>query len=452
MKPFLWAFFLWLHSASQVLAGSGAPRAQAGDSSDGTRALPALPSPAAPGVAAKQQGKLLLFSEFTQRVSEDPEAINDFIHAVEDWPGQGRIWAIDPITRRLLVEALRQVDKSFLDEFPRMTYRQLVVSLRALALSRGFLPDVTPDPGTARLLLSGSPKLPDKGDYMQDLGHHIGYGNILRYKLRSAYGDNVAMAEALNRLALNEPSAPPKYRLVFDDWNFARVNAFLKHLLAAGHRLRALDKRLFANFGDLWLTEKGFRHPVATPFLLDTGLERANGKPLYLPVTHAHIEVIIRGPEVNTDLMYYYAVDGEAMFRPVATEDQKWVGGRVVREWHGRKAIELIARAALARRELKEKVRRYNLPNNGYGILGACTDIHAMIVREPVYPQIRDSRFFQDGANLDSWANQPKLDPSRQPTAKELYDSLPFAAPGDIPIPQVRQAVIRLRKLARASS
>ena len=333
-----------------------------------------------------------------------------------------------------------------------MTYSELLISLRALALSRGFLPDVPPAAGTARLLLPGTPKLPDEDDYMQDLGHHIGYENILRYGLRSAYGDNVALAEALNRLALNEPSAPPKYRLVFDDRSFARLGAFLKHLLATGHKIRALDKRLFANFGDLWLTEKGLKHPVATPFPLDTELEGASGEPLYLPVIHAHLEVIIRGPEVNTDLMYYYAVDGEAMFRPVATEDQDWVGGRVVREWHGRKALTLIGRAALARRELKEKVRRHNLPNNGYGILGACTDIHAMIVQEPVYPQIRDSRFFQDGATLDYWANKPRLGPSRQPTAKELYDSLPFAAPEDIPIPQIRQAAMRLRKLMRASN
>ena len=452
MKPFLWTFFLWLHSASQVLAGSGAPRAQAGDSSDGTRALPALPSPAAPGVAAKQQGKLLLFSEFTQRVSEDPEAINDFIHAVEDWPGQDRTWSIDPLTRRLLVKAVREVDKTFLDDFPRMSYRELVLSLRTLALSRGFSPDAPPAPGTARLLLTGKPKLPDEDDYMQDLGHNIGYGNILRRGLHSAYGDNIAMADALNRLALNEPSVAPEYKLLFDCRSFRRVTAFLKHLMTRGHKLCALDRRLFANFGDLWLTEKGVRHPVATPFLLDTGLETANGNPLYLPVIHAHLEVIIRGPEVNTDLMYYYAVDGEAMFRPLATEDQKWVGGRVVREWHGSEAVKLIARAALARRQLKEKVRRYNLPSNGYGILGACTDIHAMIIQEPVYPQIRDSRFFHDGTNLDSWANRPKLDPSRQPTAKELYDSLPFVDPKGIPIPKVRKAVKRLRKLARASS
>ena len=69
-----------------------------------------------------------------------------------------------------------------------------------------------------------------------------------------------------------------------------------------------------------------------------------------------------------------------------------------------------------------------------------------MIVQKPVYPQIRDPKYYNDGMTIDVWAKALPIDDLTPPDRRRVYDSLPVGGPDDIKIPQSKEVIRELRE------
>lgn len=399
--------------------------------------------------------EIITLSKLVERLSRDPKDVEALIEALRQKAGSyGRGWPgldhLDPGARERLVAAVRGADKSFLDDFPTMSLDGLKSFIAAFGAKQGAVAPEAEPPATQRLTLTGKPRAAEDGAFLKDWGRGLYHGDRTLHNLKTAYGDNVAIADALNHLALNEPGQAPKYTLLIGDRRLADVGSFLEYLLAEGHGIAAVDRRFFANFGGIWFKENERWVSVVTPLFVDTGLRLPSGKKLIVPVTHSHLELSIRGPRVNADVIYYLGVGGAAKFYPLATEDKPWVGGRAAQTRSGRQAVDWAQRAATTRRELKAKVAKYKLPLGGYGPLGVCNDVEAMITGTAIYPQTRDPRYYKDGGSIDAWAAALPVDGGIPPDPKRVYDSLAVQDPDQLEIPQVRELVRELKVLVEA--
>lgn len=437
-------FLSWLLLCGAAFAGPApsleAQSAAAGAAFDGARPLPAAFKAPAPAQ------DYLTLSELAERLAADPRTLDALVEAVKKRLGEGRGWpgagALEPAAREKLARALKSVDKAFLDSFPMMTLPELRAFLAAYATVKGPVALPPAAPAEEDLSLTGLPKDPKPGEFLSEVAPGLYYGDKSRGPLASAHGDSVRLAEVLNRLADNDP-AKPAYALKAMGARFTAARAFIDALLAAGHTLEISDKRFFANFGDLWLLENGALKSVATPFWVKTGIPVPGGGELLLPVAHTHIEISLRGSAVNADLLFFFGVDGAPSFRALSTSDQPWVGGREVGRWDGVAAAPLIERAATVRRELGLKARRHGLPLGGYGPLGACGDVNAMVTGKLSWPMIRDPLYFKEGMEIDAWSAALPIDAAGPADLPRVLDSLP-AEPGEIPLPTLREQLEKI--------
>ena len=421
-------------------------KSNAGVRFDRNAAFPKLPeAEIAPGAVLKgarppaEAGEPMLLSDLAERLSKDPAAVADLAKAVRGALAEADI-PLSPELEARLLQALREVDRDQLDGFPTLSRDATHRMLHAFAAWQGAVDVPSPGPGVEELVLPGTPQLPSQEAHLKLVGHGVYFGDLTRKDLGSAYGDSAALAAALNRLALGG-------ELRFGGRVYTQAGDLLDALLASGHTVEALDRRYFANFGDLWFEEGGKLRPVATPLLMDTGVVLPSGRRLVLPIPHAHLQFVVRGPAVKADINFYMGVDGAASFHPETAADQPWAGGRTVKTWSGSAAVELIRRSALAKRELREKADKYKLPLGGYGSLGVCTDIHAMIIGEPMMPHFQDPGYFQDGMTIDTWAKAVARPSSGPMDLRELAESVPFDDVEKIPLPEVRESVRELKAL-----
>ena len=356
---------------------------------DGLKAEP-------PAVAAQAASAPLRLSDLARLV--DPQLLQTVLQEAEKLAG-------------------RPVTVAELDRLPVLSPAQLA------AVSARFAKAEPPEPVVPRetLRLTGLPKDPPAGAFLKDLGGGLTYGDESLTGLRSAYGDNLALARALNRLA-------DGLAVEYDGRDFTSIVAFLEHLRQNGTRLSARSARYYANFGDL--RYKG--RDVATPLFVDTGLGVA------VPVTHSHLEFELRG-KVNADLTFFFGVDGAAKFRARATVDQAWVGGRVTGLWDGKAVSGLAHRAGVVRRELIAK-------GGQYGPLGVCNDAQAFITGETPYPMIRDRAPYSGSGPLDRLSQQLPYDAFTLPTRRRVWDSRAFDDPRSSPLPEVRDALLELER------
>lgn len=422
-------------------AGAGLPF-------DRGRAMPALPTfQKFPAPTALPE--IITLSQLADRLSQDPRRVSALIDAIRNkagemgkgWPGLGQM---SPDAKENLVKAIQARDKAFLDWFPVMNADELKRFITSYAQRQGPAPAEAPYPAEEELLLPGRPHDAEDGAFLTDWGHGLYHGDQTAHGLATAYADDLAFASALNRLALNEPGQAA-YTLKAGDRRFTEVRQLLEFLASTGHEITAKDMRFFANFGGIWYRPKEDWVSVVTPLFLNTGLTLPSGKKLSVPVSHAHLELNVRGALVNADVIFYLGVGGTTMFYPLATADKPWVGGRAVEAWQGARAVELVERAATTRREIKRKVEKYKLPLGGYGALGGCADIHAMIVQKPVYPQIRDPKYYNDGMTIDDWAKALPIDDLAPPDRRRVYDSLPVGDSDAVKIPQSKESIRELR-------
>ena len=442
MKKSLLALFLCLPSLvlgepSQLFDGA-APKPVLSDE-------PAIPSfKAFP--APTPHPEVITLSQLADRLSKDPENVAALVDAILD------LKFVGPEARAELTQAIQSLDKSFLDSFPTMSVNQLKLFIRLYAEKAGPIAPEAACPPQQELKLSGIPHDAPDGTFLTGWGRSLYHGDQTAHGLATAYADNETIASALNCLALNEPQGPPAYTLTAAGQTFSQVRPFLEFLLSTGHTVTAKDMRFFANFGGIWYRQGDRWVSVITPLFVKTGLTLPSGRELVVPVSHAHLQIDIRGPLVNADAIFYLGVGGTAMFGSLSTADKPWVGGKTAQAWEGKDAILRAERAATTRREIKKKVfsdAEHPLPLGGYGILGGCADVQAMIVEKPIYPLVRDPGQYRGGMAVDGWSAALPIDGASPPDPQRVYDSLAVDDPDQLQIPQSRQAIAELRELIK---
>lgn len=409
---------------------------------DGSRPLPLPPAPVAAAAKAVVQDPLSL-SDLARLLSQDPTAVDDMLDLLVAKSGSLGSALDSPRRRAEIKEALRRADPSVLDRFPTMSPAEAAAAASLYASRQGATP--APNrPADLSLSLTGTPADPPKDAFLKPIGHGLLYGDETLFGAGAAWGDSKAVAEALNQLAANDPSAPAGF-VVDGGARYASVKGWLGALLASGHSLSVEDTRHYANFGDLRLETPAGRRDVATPTLLDTGIVLPSGRRLVTPVSHSELEIRVSGPRVNAFLAFYFGIDGRAAFRAQDTKDQGWVGGRTVRTWTGSDAATLLERAGWVARELDAKAKKFGLAMGGYGPLGDCNDADAFVTGAAPYGMLRDPRYYAGGSELDALSATLPYDVAGVPDGRRVWDARPFERAEDIPLPAAREALLELK-------
>jgi hypothetical protein len=394
----------------------------------------------APAPASAATGPLSL-SDLARLLSQDPTAADELLDLLVAKAGALGAVLDTPQRRAELKEALRRADPAVLDRFPTMTAAQAGAAASLYASRQGVTPDPK-RPAELALALPGAPADPPKDAFLKPLGHGLLYGDETLTGAPAAWADSKSVADALNFLAANDPAAPAGF--LADGRRFATVEGWLGSLLASGHAVSVGDVRLYANFGDLRLETPAGRREVATPTLLDTGVDLPSGRRLVVPVTHSELDVRISGPRVNASLAFYFGIDGRAAFRAQDTTNQSWVGGRVVRTWGGADAAKLLERAGWVSRELAAKAKAFGLAMGGYGPLGDCNDANAFVTGDAAYGMLREARYYSGSSALDRLSASLPYDLAGPPSARRVWDSRPFERAEDVPLPAARAALVEL--------
>ncbi len=417
---------------------------------DGLGDAAALRPPGSPRDAGSGV-EVITLSQLADRLSRNPQAVDALMAALKNdssklggWPEMG---ALDASGQAALAQALKSSDKKFLDSFPTMTVPELRAFVAAYGDKVGMVPE-PPVPAQETLALTGRPGQAKDGEFLTEWAPGLYHGDFTRHSASVSYGDEVAVTDALNNLALNAPGQAPVYTLIDQGKPYTDVGAWLSSLLASGHVVTARDRRFFANFGGIWYKQGTQWVSVVTPLWVDTGNVLPSGRKLIVPVAHSELDISIRGPRVNVDMSYYLGVGGGAQFYAQGETNKPWVGGRVARTYQSEAAVGLMARAAVTRRELIAKVKADNLPMGGYGPLGVCNDVEAMITGVPIYPQIRDPKYYQGGTTMDGWAAAQPVDDGRTPPSLErVWDSLAVQDPAQLEVPQARETIAELKRV-----
>ncbi|MBI4062032.1 MAG: hypothetical protein HY403_11465 [Elusimicrobia bacterium] len=413
--------------------------AAAGALFDGSRrqAAPPAVSPAARAADAP-----LSLSDLARALGRDPAAVDELLDLLVAKTGSLGSALDTPALRARIKEALSRADPSVLDRFPTLTPAQAGAAASLYASRQGMTPEPA-RPEELALTLPGAPLDPPKDLYLKPIGRGLLYGDETLFGAGAPWGDSRAVAEALNHLSANDPSAPAGF-ILDAGARRAGVGAWLDSLLSAGHVIEIDDVRLYANFGDLRLEAGGARRDVATPTLIDTGIVLPSGRRLVSPVAHSELDIRVRGPRVNASLAFYYGIDGRAAFRAKDTTNQGWVGGRVARSWSGKDAAALLERAAWVSRELAAKAKAFGLAMGGYGPLGDCNDAHAFITGSVPFGMLREPRYYAGDSELDRLSRSLPHDLIDAPDPRRVWDSRPFERAEDVPMAAAREALLEL--------
>jgi hypothetical protein len=159
------------------------------------------------------------------------------------------------------------------------------------------------------------------------------------------------------------------------------------------------------------------------------GLRRS----LLVPVSHAEYEWQVRGPRVNSDVSWYFGIDGKAKFRTMDTLDQAWVLGPYAHEYREPDAVEvtrLVGKMLIA--HVHQHLRRPDLPFGGYYPLGVCQDSVAAIERKmtgqvTLFPNTADGVLWddpRDGETNEMMLAIPKDRSGSPPAPTRIFGSL----------------------------
>ena len=349
-----------------------------------------------------------------------------------------------------------------LDRFPGFTIGTMGSSVAIAARMGGrdkvIQPWVDPDaraPASEALGIPTGGAPPDPSTYMRVIGWGLDSGDRLDPGRAARCADSARLGVLLTRLARN-PDGAPTHRVTLDGIEVTTPRALIAQLMATGHDVRVSDARYFANFGDL--TYRG--EDVFTGFWVNTliavpGTSRA----LLVPVGHSQHEIEIRGPVVNADLAFYFGIDGEVAFRTNETKDQSWVLGRQVRTYRGDDALEVVRFAgAIIRTYGVVKRAHPDLPFGGYWRLGVCNDVNAMVETHmqgapTLYPLTVDASLFPDD-EVGAVARRLPVDArgDAPPDVKRIRGSIPVEKLEDLPMPRLRDDLLRVRLAAHSGT
>ncbi|RMG10515.1 MAG: hypothetical protein D6731_17300 [Planctomycetota bacterium] len=423
--------------------------------------------------SAAQQDDLLTLDEVVAELGDDPAVVEDLLRRLGG--GAAAAGFVTPAQRRELLGAVRRGDRSALRRFPTLTVPALGEAVRLAGAAstarerrrRGLDPKPSQGGdgglgggprGVRRLLReplgipTGGPPLAE-GSLLKDLGYGLQYGDVVDPEKASRHPDSARLANLLNRLAENDPTARSgdRFSVEFSGEVADSVPRLLELLIASGHTVEVRDARYAANFGDL-----RFRgHDVATPFWLDTEVAVPGREgTLRVPAAHSQHEVVVRGPRVNADVSFFFGIDGKAEFRPMASRGQGWIGGVVAHVYRGERAIEAARMAGEVHRAMVDKQRAHpDLPYGGYYALGVCNDSNALVElhmtgKTTLYPLTRDLRYFQGSGEVDRLARRLPVDGRGAPLGEDglrrVLGSIPYADLDAVPWPELREDLRRL--------
>lgn len=411
--------------------------------------------------AALAQDEAVPLSQLARELGSDPARVDAFLARMGQTPGAAGV--LTPAQKEAVRAAIKRGDFAFLDRFPSVTVEELGQGVQAANLAKrtrqarraqGHLPtDQMPglplDEAPRSLeeplgIPTGAPPLAP-GSLYKDLGGGLRYGDAVDPDKAARHGDSARLADVLDRLALNERGGAPPFRVTFAGKTAVTPSGLVAVLEASGHTVEVRDARYFANFGDL--NYKG--RDVATPFWVDSELPvPGTDRTLAVPVTHSQHELIVRGPEVNADVSFFFGIDNEAKFRAMGSKGQSWTGGRVHQRYTGKQAREAIRLAGAIRRAYVKKAKAF--PGVGYYPLGVCNDVNAMLElhlsgKTTLYPLTRDLRYFQGPGEVDTLARRLPVDgrSDAEPDAERIFSSLPVDAIDDLAFPALRADLTR---------
>ncbi len=424
--------------------------------------------------AGEMPPNTVMLSEMMRELSAQPGFTEAFL---EQLRGGSRRTGAALLTPKL-VDHLRQLivgkDWQGLDRFPGWTMAGINPAVDALS-------HVVPKPGTRRMeqFLDVGPYALESGGEVVDLGQppppanftadnpitQLGYGIVKGdgpNGLASEHAQSARLAYAMNRLSANGLDGVERFAAVVpwismdrrhiplpkDFWSGQAAvvdkmimdrttpEDLIADLIRSGHTVTVADHRALANFGQMHWNGQD----VMMPFFLNTKIPIPGaGRPLLIPATHAEYQFHIRGPLVNADVAFYFAIDGKSEFRTMDALDQAWVKGRDAHTYTGAQAVEVTRLAgAIVRKYMRLHQAYPDMPFNGYYAFGVCQDVVAAIElkltgRATLFPNTADDRYFSDAdprdAEIDALIRRLPKDRGGQPVEPErVFASMPVGS------------------------
>jgi hypothetical protein len=186
-----------------------------------------------------------------------------------------------------------------------------------------------------------------------------------------------ALAQVLTSLAAQNGSS-----VTFKGQTIKTPRELFEALVASGHTIEVRNERMYANFLSMIAGDRD----VIWPVWLDTGIRLANGETLSIPMGHSHHAWRIRGPNVDTRVMFFLGMFGAGFFAQI---DQRpaWSGMVTTTDLtvdaakgadYLLKTVDLAA-TYLRRIRVERTTVAAGMPADGYGFLGVCNDSNAVI-------------------------------------------------------------------------
>lgn len=293
---------------------------------------------------------------------------------------------------------------------------------------------------------------------VSDLGRGVVRGDDANPKLAPLHSESQRMADVLNRLSLNALDGTPTATAELANKQATTPEALMQVLMDSGHTVTVSDARFFANFGHFHY--KG--QDVMMPFWVSSQIRiPGTTRTLLVPVSHAEYEWEIRGPKVNANVSWYFAIDGKAEFRTMDTLDQPWVLGRHAHQYRGADALEVTRLAgSMTVAYMRQHAARPALPFGGYYALGVCQDSIAAIEKKMIgnatlFPNTANTAYFNDprDAEINTLMKAiPKDRDGKLPEPERIFGSLPTANFNAITIPGLSADLIAVQTAWRNGS
>lgn len=204
----------------------------------------------------------------------------------------------------------------------------------------------------------------------------LGTGSYADYRVPSCkVVRSQQFAEVLNNLALDNGST-----VEHAGTTYTSIREVAEALIAAGHHIVITNDRFYADFMGLDFNGAA----VMAPLWIDTGVAAGDGT-LAMPSPHTHHTVVVTGPLVDVQVMYYMGVSGGVSFRADVNQRSPWTGKRTLRTYDSDAQPEDVVTALEIAGKLRAKwnaeALATGMPALGYGLLGVCNDSTAVIER-----------------------------------------------------------------------